>query len=125
MMIDMVSRAARLLGGEAVPSPIPLPVGVTFRQSRLVPKIAGWLSGMGGPAAAVTLGRTVLVDPEVRLTPRLVEHELAHVRQWERQPGAFPFRYVLSHIRHGYGDNPYEAEARAAEAGRRESGEGE
>lgn len=122
-MIGLVTRMARLLGGPVVPSPVPLPRGVTFCYSRLVPRIAGRLSGMRGSAAAVTLGRTVLVNPDIRLTGRLVRHELAHVRQWERQPHAFPFRYIASHIRHGYGDNPYEAEARAAESGQSESGE--
>ena len=112
-----------MLGGSKVPSPVALPHGVSVLESRLVPRIAGWLSGMGGPAAAVTLGRTILVQPGVRLTDRLVRHELEHVRQWEREPRVFPFRYIASHIRHGYGENPYEAEARAAEIGRRESGE--
>lgn len=124
-MIGLVSRAARVLGREDVPPPFPLPPGVTLRHSRLVPRIGGWLSRMGGPAAAVTLGRTILLNPEVRPSPRLLRHELEHVRQWERHPVAFPFRYIASHIRHGYGDNPFEAEARAAETGRRESGEGE
>lgn len=122
-MIGVVSSAARRLGGTAVPSPIPLPSRVVLRQSRLVPRIAGWLSGMEGPAAAVTLGRTILVAPGAHLSGRLLRHELAHVRQWERDPRAFPFRYIVSHIRHGYDGNPYEAEARAAEIGPSESGE--
>lgn len=124
-MIGVVSYVARLVGGPGVPSPVPLPTGVTLRQSMLVPRVAGWLSGMKGPAAAVTLGRTILVNPSNRLTSRLIRHELEHVRQWERNPRVFPFRYIGSHIRHGYGGNPYEAEARAAETGRSESGEGE
>lgn len=94
-----------------------------MRHSRLVPRVAGWLSGMRGPAAAVTLGRTILLNPHVPLSERLLRHELAHVRQWERAPLSFPFRYIASHIRHGYGDNPYEAEARAAETGHSVSGD--
>lgn len=124
-MVGLVTRAAGILAGDTLPSPLPLPPGVTLRHSRLVPRIAGWMSGMKGPAAAVTLGRTILVNPDTRLTGRLVRHELEHVRQWERQPHVFPFHYVLSHIRHGYGDNPFEAEARAAETGRSDSGEAE
>lgn len=123
-MINVVSYVARAVGGASVPSPVPLPPGVILRQSRLVPRVAGWLSGMAGPAAAVTLGRTILINPAVRPTDRLVSHELAHVRQWERDPHIFPFRYIASHIRHGYGNNPYEAEARAGETGQSESGEG-
>lgn len=122
-MIGLVSRVARVLGGSHVSSPVPLPPGVSLRHSALIPRIAGWLSGMKGPAAAVTLGRTILVNPGVRVSERLIHHELAHVRQWERQPHVFPFRYIASHIRHGYGDNPFEADARAAEAGQSASGE--
>lgn len=122
-MIGVISYAARLVGGPGVPSPVPLPPGVTLRQSMLVPRVAGWLSGMRRPAAAVTLGRTILVNPSIPLSGRLIDHELAHVRQWERNPHLFPFRYIASHIRRGYGENPYEAEARAAETGRSESGE--
>lgn len=124
-MIGVVSYVARMVGGASVPSPVPLPPGVTLRHSRLVPRLAGWLAGMRGPAAAVTLGRTILVNPSIRTSARLISHELAHVRQWERHPHVFPFHYIASHIRHGYGHNPYEAEARAAETGRGESGEGQ
>lgn len=122
-MVGVVTRVAAIVGGTPVPSPIPLPHGVRVQESRLVTRMAGWLAGMKGSAAAVTLGRTILVHPRAALTERLLRHELAHVSQWERQPHAFPFHYVLSHIRHGYGDNPFEAEARAAETGRSESGE--
>lgn len=91
------------------------PQGVSIRAGRLVPVIGGRLSGHAGPAAAVTLGRTIIVHPDVRLTDRLLRHELAHVRQWQRSPVTFPLRYVWQHVRHGYRDNPYEVEARAAE----------
>lgn len=123
-MINVFSEVARRLGGATVRAPLPLPLGVEVVESRFVPRIAGWLSGMAGPAAAVTLGRTILVNPGTRLSERLLKHELAHVEQWERDPRAFPFRYIRAHIRHGYGDNPYEAEARAAETGPSVSGEG-
>lgn len=122
-MIGVVSRAARWMSAQPVSTPAPLPRGVEVRHSRLVPRIAGWLSGMSAPAAAVTLGRTILLNPHVRLSERLLRHELAHVRQWERAPRSFPFKYIAYHIRHGYGDNPYEAEARAAETGPSVSGE--
>lgn len=92
-----------------------LPEGVAARWSRLVPRLGGWLSGMGGPAAAVTLGRTILVHPDAVVTDRLIRHELAHVRQWRERPLTFPLRYAWQHLRHGYRDNPYEEEARRAE----------
>jgi hypothetical protein len=92
------------------------PRGVTIRAGRLVPGIGGRLSGLRGPAGAVTLGRTIVLHPDVRLTDRLLRHELAHVRQWQRAPLTFPLHYVWQHLKHGYRDNPYEVEARAAEA---------
>jgi hypothetical protein len=112
-MIDWLVRTTcrgRLITAE------PLPPGAALRTAVWLPAIAGRLSGMGGPAAAVTLGRTVVVHPSVRVTPQLVRHELAHVRQWQKNRWTFPVRYVVNHFRYGYDQNPYEVEARAAEA---------
>lgn len=92
-----------------------VPAGVTFRSGRLIPAIGGILGRMGHPAAAVTLRRTIVVHPEVRLSRRLLVHELTHVRQWEADR-LFPLRYTLESIRRGYYQNRYEQEARAAEA---------
>jgi hypothetical protein len=92
-----------------------VPPAVTIRTGRLVPWLGGVLARMQGPAAAVTLGRTIVVRPDTRMTPTLLAHELAHVRQWEQVP-FFPVRYVLATLRHGYRDNPYEVEARAIAA---------
>lgn len=91
------------------------PQGVVVRAGRIVPAIGGRLSGHAGPAAAVTLGRTIIVHPDIPLTDRLLRHELAHVRQWQRAPLTFPLRYVWHHLRYGYRNNPFEVEARAAE----------
>lgn len=91
------------------------PEGVRIRAGRWVTGLGGRLSRMRGPAAAVTLGRTIIVHPDVALTPRLLRHELAHVRQWRRWPVTFPLRYIWQHLQHGYRDNPFEVEARAAE----------
>jgi hypothetical protein len=48
--------------------------------------------------------------------PSWVIHELKHVEQFERM-GTIPFliRYGIEHLRKGYWNNAYEAEARAAE----------
>ena len=92
-----------------------VPDGVAVRTARWLPVIAGKLSGMRAPAAAVTLGDTIIVHPDVPLTGRLLRHELEHVRQWRRNPLSFPARYLINHVRYGYHDNPYEVEARAAE----------
>jgi hypothetical protein len=101
--------------GAPVASPLHLPDGVTVRSGRWLPVLGGWLSGHARAAAAVTLGRTIIVHPDARLTARLLHHELTHVEQWRRRPLTFPLRYAWQHLRHGYRNNPYEAEARAAE----------
>jgi hypothetical protein len=94
-----------------------LPPGVVLRAGRWIPLLGGWLSGHRRPAAAVTVGRTVVVHPAVALTRRLLRHELEHVRQWQQRPFTFPLHYTWLHLRHGYRANPYEVAARAAERG--------
>lgn len=94
--------------------PAEVPGGVTLREGRLIPVIGGMLGRMKGPAAAVTLGRTIIVHPGVRLSRRLLVHELTHVRQW-KEDRLFPVRYALESLRRGYRDNRYELEAREAE----------
>ena len=111
-MMAWLLRAA----SDAIPDTAePVPDGVAVRAARWLPVIAGKLSGMRVPAAAVTLGRTIIVHPQVQLSGRLLRHELAHVRQWQRYPLTFPARYIMNHFRYGYEANPYEVEARAAE----------
>lgn len=97
--------------------PVDLPAGVSLRRSRFITAAGGMLAGMRGPAAAVTLGRTIIVSPTTIITPRLIRHELAHVRQWTRRPLVFPLAYAAFHLRSGYNANPYELEAQAAERG--------
>lgn len=111
----MIGILLRTVFRESASLPEDVPHGVAVRKSRIIPAVAGVLSGMKHPAAAVTLGDTILVHPGVPLTARLLRHELAHVRQWRQEPVSFPLRYVLNHLRYGYRDNPYEVEARHAE----------
>jgi hypothetical protein len=111
----MSGRLIRAVLGRSEQPPADAPRGVRIRRGGLIPAIGGRLAGMDGPAAAVTLGRTIFVQSDVRLSDRLLRHELAHVAQWRRQPLTFPWRYVLEHVRHGYRDNPFEIEARNAE----------
>lgn len=111
----MIGVLLRTFFREPVSLPEAVPQGVAVRKSRIITTVAGALSGMREPAAAVTLGDTILVHPGVRLTSRLLRHELAHVRQWRQKPVSFPLRYVLNHLRYGYRANPYEVEARRAE----------
>ena len=114
-LLELVLRP--VLGRRVEPPPEvagEAPGGVTFREGRLVPAMGGVLGKMKGPAAAVTLGHTIVVHPDVRLTRRLLVHELAHVRQWE-EDRLFPVRYALESLRRGYRNNRYEVEAREAE----------
>ena len=99
----------------SAPSPEPLPPEVAVRRAAWLPHLAGIVSGMGGPAAAVTLGRTIIVHPSVSVSSRLMKHELEHVRQWRDLGWRFPVKYVLNHFQHGYRNNPFEVEARSAE----------
>lgn len=84
--------------------------------------VVPWLRWIGGIVlrrwVAITLGSTVLAWRA--LTEREVEHELEHVRQWQRHGALFAVRYLVASwtVRrrggHWYHDNPYEIEARAA-----------
>jgi hypothetical protein len=118
--LSLLEPAAGLLLGRRIPPPAGIredliPEGVVLREGGLVPRIGGLLARMGAPAAAVTLGKTIVVHPGAALTPRLLAHELTHVRQW-RADFLFPIRYTLATLRHGYVNNPYEIEARLAAA---------
>lgn len=117
-LVRLWSRGVDAVLGPPVPPPPHLepgavPAGVTLRSGALIPIIGGVLGRMRGPAAAVTLGRTIVVHPGATLTPTLLEHELTHVRQWEADP-LFPVRYALESLRRGYLANHYEVEARGA-----------
>ncbi|HET7275263.1 MAG TPA: DUF4157 domain-containing protein [Longimicrobiaceae bacterium] len=117
--MSIIESAVSLVLGRPLPSDrMPyqgIPDGVVLREGRLLPKLGGWLARMPRPAAAVTLGRTIIVHPEARLTDSLLRHELAHVRQWSEVP-LFALRYTTETLRHGYRQNAYEREAREAEA---------
>lgn len=118
--MSLSERARTAILGRRIPPPPALPpdsvpAGVVLREGRLVPWIGGVLGRMGGPAAAVTLRRTIIVSPAYPVTPALIAHELTHVRQW-REDVLFPVRYALASLRHGYHANPYEVEAREVEA---------
>jgi hypothetical protein len=117
----MLSHMADLVLGPRMDAPPELPpalvpAGVVLRQGRLLPALGGFFARMRGPAAAVTLGRTIVVHPGVLLTRRLLVHELAHVRQWDEDL-LFPLRYAIESLRHGYTENRYERQAREAERG--------
>lgn len=73
---------------------------------------------------AITLGRTVFAWRT--LNDEELEHELEHVRQWDRMGWwRFPLAYLAASVRarrsggRWYRDNHFEVEARAAAARRR------
>jgi len=105
--------ADRVIGPRVPPHRLPgppLPAGVTVRRNRWITAIGGVTGNMRGPAAAVTLGGTIVVHPRVRIDEGLLVHELVHVRQW-REDRLFAVRYAAEWVRRGYWQNRYEVEA--------------
>jgi hypothetical protein len=68
-----------------------------------------WAFGYMKSVRAMTIGHVVLLAPN-RETLDL-EHELVHVKQYQRMPVIFPVLYYLELIRKGYRNNTYEEEA--------------
>ena len=90
--------------------------GARYRRGGLPLRVGGWLLGRS-TVSGITLWRTIWVASGVPLTPELLLHELRHVHQFEADR-AFPLRYLWRSLRHGYTENPYEADARAYAARR-------
>jgi hypothetical protein len=73
-------------------------------------------------AVAIVIGRTVhlhnVSGDQFLRQEKWVKHEVCHVRQFQ-QHGRFVFvlRYLWETLKHGYYNNKYEIEARAAEEG--------
>ena len=59
---------------------------------------------------AITFGRVIVFACEP--TDALWRHELAHVKQYERYGLSFLPLYLWFYARHGYGEHPFEREAR-------------
>ena len=90
-----------------------------WRRGGLALRVGGWCLGRSS-VTGITLWRTVCLAPDARLEAELLLHELRHVDQFA-EDRTFPIRYLWGSIRHGYRNNPYEADARAF-AARRLSG---
>lgn len=67
-----------------------------------------WLPGMKG-TRAMAIGNIVLLGENI--LDKDLEHELVHVRQFEREPFIHPFLYQYQNFIHGYKENKYEKEA--------------
>ena len=87
-----------------------------WRRGGLPVRVGGWCLGRA-TVAGITLGRTIWLAPNAALAPELLLHELRHVHQFAADR-AFPLRYVWRSLRHGYAQNPYEADARQFAASR-------
>lgn len=84
--------------------------------------VVPWLRGPGlrllPDWLAITLGHHILTWRA--LDPRELEHELEHVRQWQRYGLRFPLLYLADSLRarlagkRWYHDNRFEADARKA-----------
>lgn len=118
----------RLNRASLVASPVPLPANVQIREAPALVRIIG--SVVGG-AAAVTVGRTILVPRLVLASDNgkgalvvrdtlfahpatwqdIVVHERAHVLQRERHGRWYLPLYLYWFVRRGYADHPFEREA--------------
>lgn len=86
-----------------------------FRTNHWLPKVLG--------VAAITLGRRIYVAKRIA-SPRLIRHELEHVRQQEADGFMFFLKYLWHYLDgitaglthdEAYRSIPYEVEARKAE----------
>lgn len=92
---------------------ISFPTSVKFHTDPLaiifnVKKIWSAVGYMRG-ARAAAIGHIVLLSPSTEAKD--LEHELVHVRQYQRLPLIFPILYHIEFIRNGYRNNKYEDEA--------------
>lgn len=97
-----------------------LSLGFARRYRRggvIVAEGARWPARLGWHYRAITFGHVVLCCD--RIDARLMAHELAHVRQWERWGPvlliAYPLASLTARLRggHAHRDNPFEIAARA------------
>ena len=69
-----------------------------------------WIGG-------ITLGHHIYFKrSEADVTPEMLKHEMCHVAQIDKHGlVGFYLKYLWYSLRHGYKNNPFEVEARAAE----------
>ncbi|HEY4490319.1 MAG TPA: hypothetical protein VJC12_03665 [Candidatus Paceibacterota bacterium] len=92
---------------------ISLPENITFKNDPLAlifkVKKLWWTFWYFNWARAVTIGHVVLMGPNI--INKDLEHELIHVKQYQRAPFIYPFLYLIELFRNGYKNNKYEIEA--------------
>ena len=82
-----------------------------WRRGGLPPRVGGAFLGRAS-VRGITLWRTVFLADGARLDAELLLHELGHVRQFVGSQ-AFPLRYIVESLLHGYARNRYEHDAQA------------
>ena len=96
----------------------PATLSFKIKEQSFIARLAAWK--LKSNKVAIVIGKTIHLHnterPEFLQNKRWVLHELKHVEQF-KQHGFLPFvfLYLLESIRHGYVNNKYEIEARAAE----------
>ncbi|MDQ2665957.1 MAG: hypothetical protein M3Z05_08100 [Gemmatimonadota bacterium] len=88
----------------------------SWRQGGLFLRIGGLLLGRS-TVSGITLWHTIWLASDEVMQAELLLHELRHVHQFQ-DDSLFALRYLWSSLRHGYTNNPYEADARAFAARR-------
>ena len=82
---------------------------------------------LGSERMAIVLGKTIHLyktsRPDFLKDEKWVRHELCHVAQFRKYGFlTFSLKYLWESMRHGYYNNCFEVEARAAEANENSSG---
>lgn len=92
---------------------ISLPTSITLRKNPyafiLNVRTFRWYFWGRRKARAITVGHTVLLSPKIE--EHDLEHELIHVRQYEKFLFLFPFLYYYESFRKDYRNNKFEDEA--------------
>lgn len=89
-----------------------------IRENSWVARIAAFK--LGTNSIAIVIGKTIhlhnTTKQEFLQNERWLKHELCHIRQF-RQHGYIQFivKYLWESVKHGYRNNKYEIDARAAE----------
>lgn len=68
-----------------------------------------WEFGYMKNARAMTIGHTILLSPKIK--EKDLEHEIIHVKQYEKMPIIYPILYYIELYKKGYRNNKYEEEA--------------
>jgi len=80
------------------------PIAFVFRVKKF-----WWAFGYMKNARAMSIGHIILMSPKELKND--LEHEIIHVKQYERYPIIYPFLYLYELFKNGYRINRFEDEA--------------